>query len=56
MVLSLMATALLASALARWVTRPMYVELAAIIVPPPAPSPDPGMAGSPPAQPGSPDR
>lgn len=45
MVLSLMATALLASALARWVTRPMYVELAALCVPSPpdaTASADPG--------------
>ncbi len=40
MVLSLMATALLASALARWVTRPMYVELAALCMPP-RPAADP---------------
>ncbi|MDH5263655.1 MAG: chloride channel protein, partial [Betaproteobacteria bacterium] len=32
MVLSLMATALLASALAQWVTRSMYLELAALAV------------------------
>jgi H+/Cl- antiporter ClcA len=41
MVLSLMAVSLLASGIARWLTRPMYVELAAICVPalaaPPAP-------------------
>ena len=33
MVLSLMATALLASAVARWLTRPMYLELARLLVP-----------------------
>ncbi|MFO1324394.1 MAG: chloride channel protein [Burkholderiales bacterium] len=34
MVLSLMATALLASAVARWITPPMYTELAALLLPP----------------------
>ncbi len=39
MVLSLMATALLASGVARWITPPMYLELAALLAPrsPPAP-------------------
>ena len=42
MVLSLMATALLASGVARWITPPMYVELATLLMPPkPAPSPGP---------------
>ena len=39
MVLSLMATALLASAVARWLTEPMYLELAALLAPPEPPSP-----------------
>jgi H+/Cl- antiporter ClcA len=34
MVLSLMATAFLASGVARWITPPMYVELAALLAPP----------------------
>jgi H+/Cl- antiporter ClcA len=34
MVLSLMATALLASGIARWLTPPMYLELAAMLMPP----------------------
>ncbi len=34
MVLSLMATALLASGVARWITPPMYVELAALLASP----------------------
>jgi hypothetical protein len=34
MVLSLMATAFLASGIARWITPPMYVELAALLAPP----------------------
>jgi len=38
MVLSLMAVALLASALARWVTPPMYSELATLLMPPPSPA------------------
>lgn len=41
MVLSLMATALLASGVARWMTPPMYLELAALLVPrssPPSPA------------------
>ncbi|MFO1315663.1 MAG: chloride channel protein [Burkholderiales bacterium] len=38
MVLSLMAAALLASGVARWVTPPMYLELAALLAPP-GPSP-----------------
>mgnify|MGYP005842387507 CR=1 FL=1 len=37
MVLSLMATALLASGVARLLTRPMYLELAALLTPPSAP-------------------
>lgn len=45
MVLSLMATALLASGVARWVTPPMYIELAALLMPsnstPPSASPPP---------------
>lgn len=43
MVLSLMATALLASAVARWLTPPMYLELAALLAPsspPPARAPN----------------
>ena len=36
MVLSLMATALLASGVARMLTRPMYAELATLLMPPPA--------------------
>lgn len=56
MVLSLMATALLASAVARWLTRPMYPELAAIISPMPAPSPAAAAASPPAAGPGGPDR
>ncbi len=39
MVLSLMATALLASGVARWLTRPMFLELAALLVAPQAPAP-----------------
>ncbi len=40
MVLSLMATAYLASGVSRWITPPMYLELAAMLMPtPPAPSP-----------------
>lgn len=42
MVLSLMATALLASGVARWITPPMYVELAALLVPPGLPRASPG--------------
>lgn len=41
MVLSLMACALLASGVARLVTRPMYLELAALLFPPTPPSPEP---------------
>lgn len=41
MVLSLMATALLSSGVARWLTRPMYLELAALLVPPAAPHAQP---------------
>lgn len=40
MVLSLMACSLLASGVARLVSRPMYVELAAMLVLPPAPKPE----------------
>ncbi len=43
MVLSLMAAALLASGVARMVTRPMYLELAALLLPRP-PSEPPGAA------------
>jgi hypothetical protein len=39
MVLSLMATALLASGIARWLTPPMYLELAALLMPPAAAAP-----------------
>jgi H+/Cl- antiporter ClcA len=39
MVLSLMATALLASGVARWVTPPMYLELAALLAPRSSPPP-----------------
>ncbi len=39
MVLSLMATALLASGIARWLTPPMYLELAALLGPAPAAPP-----------------
>ncbi len=39
MVLSLMATALLASGVARWVTPPMYLELAALLAPRSPPPP-----------------
>jgi H+/Cl- antiporter ClcA len=52
MVLSLMATALLASGVARLLTRPMYAELALLLMPPgPAP---PAPAPAPPATPGTP--
>jgi H+/Cl- antiporter ClcA len=46
MVLSLMATALLASGVARLITRPMYLELAALLVPTRA-APAPAAQGSP---------
>ena len=39
MVLSLMATALLASGVARWMTPPMYLELAALLAPRSSPPP-----------------
>ncbi|WP_119353149.1 chloride channel protein [Azohydromonas sediminis] len=39
MVLSLMATALLASGISRLITRPMYLELAALLMPPPQAQP-----------------
>jgi H+/Cl- antiporter ClcA len=46
MVLSLMASAMIASGVARLVTRPMYTELAAMLplvgLPPPGPGPGPG--------------
>ncbi len=50
LVLSLMATALVASAVARWVTPSMYLELAALLTPPSAPT-----SASPSAQPGPPE-
>ena len=56
MVLSLMATALLASAVARGVTRPMYLELAALCMPSPAPEPAPSDPETETAAPAAPDR
>ncbi|MDC6167855.1 chloride channel protein [Paucibacter sp. XJ19-41] len=44
MVLSLMACALLASGVARLITRPMYLELAALLFPPAQPQPPPARA------------
>jgi len=48
MVLSLMATSLLSSGVARWLTRPMYLELAALLVPlePPEPREPPEQAAA----------
>lgn len=45
MVLSLMASALVASGVARLLTRPMYEELAGLLWLPPAPAPGPGVPG-----------
>ena len=41
MVLSLMATAYLASGVSRWIAPPMYLELAALLMPTPPPAPSP---------------